>query len=66
MFDTKDTQKLLRLHETLHSVNTTLHSTILEGTTFDVDKEVHDKKVKTLKSELLGVMSEISAIWDKT
>ena len=65
MFDTKDTQKLLRLHETLHSVNTTLHSTILEGTTFDVDKEVHDKKVKTLKSELLDVMDEISAIWDK-
>jgi len=66
MFDTKDTQKLLRLHETLHSVNTTLHNTILEGTTFVVDKEVHHKKVKALKSELLGVMSEISAIWDKT
>lgn len=65
MFDTKDTQKLLRLHETLHSVNTTLHNTILEGTTFVVDKEVHHKKVKTLKAELLGVMGEIGAIWNK-
>ena len=65
MFDTKHTQKLLRLHETLHSVNTILHSTILEGTTFVVDKEAHDKKIKALKSELLGVMSEISAIWDR-
>ena len=43
----------------------TLHNTILEGTTFVVDKDVHDKKVKTLKSELLGVMSEISAICGK-
>lgn len=65
MFDTKDTQKLLRLHETLHSVNTVLHNTILEGTTFVVDKEVHDKKIKSLKSEVLDVMGKISAIWNK-
>ena len=65
MFDTKHTQKLLRLHETLHSVNTTLHNTILEGTTFVVDKEVHDKKVKTLKSELLCVMNEIDTMYKR-
>ena len=65
MFDTKDTQKLLRLHETLHSVNTTLHSTILEGTTFVVDKELHDMKVKALKSELLCVMNEIDTMYKR-